>query len=111
MKTNYLSTDTSVNRIGLSSTYLPAPDVSPMFSTAVMGHVSLYPTEHDRNDDGFMDMPKGSLITLANRWDYHNNKSGLEGQFNVQWVQDRKGRWTGGTGGDTEHLYRTQNRW
>jgi outer membrane receptor for ferrienterochelin and colicin len=65
-------------------------DVSPMFSTALMGHYSLYPTEHDRNGDGFMDMPSGSLLTLANRWDYHNNKSGVEGQLNVQYVRDRK---------------------
>jgi outer membrane receptor for ferrienterochelin and colicins len=82
-------------------------NVSPMFSTALMGHVSLYPTEHDRNDDGFMDMPTGSLITLANRWDYHNNKSGLEGQLNVQWVQDRKEGGQTSHGHDTEHLYRT----
>ena len=65
-------------------------DVSPMFSTALMGHYSLYPTEHDRNGDGFMDMPSGSLLTLANRWDYHNNKTGVEGQLNVQYVRDRK---------------------
>lgn len=81
--------------------------VSPMFSTALMGHVSLYPTEHDRNDDGFMDMPQGSLLTLANRWDYHNNKTGVEGQLNVQWVQDRKEGGQTSHGDDTEHLYRT----
>jgi outer membrane receptor for ferrienterochelin and colicins len=82
-------------------------NVSPMFSTALMGHVSIYPTEHDRNDDGFMDMPKGSLMTFANRWDYHNNKTGLEGQLNVQWVQDRKEGGQTSHGDDTEHLYRT----
>ena len=82
-------------------------NVSPMFSTAIMGHASIYPTEHDRNDDGFMDMPQGSLITMANRWDYHNNKSGVEGQLNVQYVQDRKEGGQTSHGGDTEHLYRT----
>ena len=82
-------------------------NVSPMFSTALMGHVSIYPTEHDRNDDGFMDMPKGSLLTFANRWDYHNNKSGVEGQLNVQWVQDRKEGGQTSHDGNTEHLYRT----
>jgi outer membrane receptor protein involved in Fe transport len=64
--------------------------VSPMFSTALLGHYSLYPEKHDRNEDGFADMPEGSLITLANRWDYHNNKSGLEGQLHVQWLKDTK---------------------
>ncbi|HQW04175.1 MAG TPA: TonB-dependent receptor, partial [Saprospiraceae bacterium] len=82
-------------------------DVSPMFSTALLAHYSLYPTEHDRNDDGFMDMPKGSLLTLANRWDYHNNKSGVEGQLNVQYVQDRKEGGQVSHGGDTHDLYRT----
>ena len=82
-------------------------DVSPMFKTALMGHYSLYPTEHDRNDDGFMDMPKGSLLTLLNRWDYHNSKSGLEGQFIAQWVQDRKEGGQVSHGTDTHDLYRT----
>jgi outer membrane receptor for ferrienterochelin and colicin len=64
--------------------------LSPMFSTAIFGHYSLYPEKHDRNADGFADMPKGSLLTLANRWDYHNTKNGIEGQFKIQWLQDRK---------------------
>lgn len=82
-------------------------NVSPMFSTALLGHYSIVPTEHDRNDDGFMDMPKGSLLTLANRWDYHNKKSGVEGQLNVQWVQDRKESGQVSHDGDHEHdLYR-----
>jgi outer membrane receptor for ferrienterochelin and colicin len=54
-----------------------------------------------------MDMPKGSLLTLANRWDYHNNKSGVEGQLNVQYVQDRKEGGQVSHGGDTHDLYRT----
>ncbi|MEO6130483.1 MAG: TonB-dependent receptor [Saprospiraceae bacterium] len=64
--------------------------VSPVFSTALFGHYSLYPKKLDRNDDGFADTPKGNLITLDNRWDYHNEKSGVEAQLNVQWLQDRK---------------------
>ena len=72
-------------------------NVSPMFRTALMGHYSIVPREHDRNGDGFTDMPKGSLLTLANRWDYHNAKTGLEGQLNVQWLRDRK------EGGEVSH--------
>ncbi len=64
--------------------------VSPMFSTALLGHYSIYPKKHDRNGDGFADMPEGDLITLANRWDYHNTKTGLEGQLHVQWLKDEK---------------------
>jgi outer membrane receptor for ferrienterochelin and colicin len=72
-------------------------NISPIFKTALMGHYSIVPKEHDRNGDGFTDMPKGSLLTLANRWDYHNNKTGLEGQLNVQWLRDRK------EGGEVSH--------
>ncbi|MDQ3015162.1 MAG: TonB-dependent receptor [Bacteroidota bacterium] len=64
--------------------------ISPMFATALLGHYSIYPKKHDRNNDGFADMPEGDLITFANRWDYHNNKTGLEGQLNVQWLKDAK---------------------
>ncbi|MEO5905330.1 MAG: carboxypeptidase-like regulatory domain-containing protein, partial [Saprospiraceae bacterium] len=71
--------------------------VSPMFNTALFGHISVYPEKHDRNEDGFTDMPKGSLITFANKWDYHNNKSGFEGQLNIQWLKDEK------EGGNTDH--------
>ncbi len=65
-------------------------EISKVFTTALFGHVSVVPTKHDRNDDGFADVPKGNLITLDNRWDYHNENSGVEAQFNVQWVRDRK---------------------
>ena len=64
--------------------------LSPMFSTALFGHYSIVPVKHDRNDDGFADMPKGDLLTFDNRWDYRNTKTGVEGQFNVQWLRDRK---------------------
>ncbi len=77
-------------------------NVSPMFKTALMGHYSVRPTEHDRNDDGFIDMPTGSMLTLANRWDYHNNKSGFEGQLNVQYIQDTK---EGGQASHHEHTH------
>jgi hypothetical protein len=69
-----------------------------MVSGAILGHVSVYPEKHDRNEDGFADMPKGTLITFASKWDYHNNNSGLEGQLNVQWLSDYK------EGGHADHL-------
>ena len=76
-----------------------------MFSTALMGHVSIYPRKHDRNGDGFADMPKGELITFANKWDYHNNKTGLEGQLTVQWLSDNK------DGGHTDHASAEQGHY
>jgi outer membrane receptor for ferrienterochelin and colicins len=80
-------------------------NVSPMFKTAVMGHYSLFPQTHDRNGDGFRDMTEGSLITIANRWDYHNSKTGLEGQLNVQWLRDRK------EGGSAAHQEEEHNNY
>jgi outer membrane receptor protein involved in Fe transport len=65
-------------------------DVGSLFKTAVMGHYSLVPKLHDRNGDGFGDMPKGNLFTIGNRWDYHNLKTGLEGQLNIQYLTDHK---------------------
>ncbi|MFZ1678083.1 MAG: TonB-dependent receptor [Saprospiraceae bacterium] len=72
--------------------------LSPVLSTALFGHYSLVPTKHDRNEDGFADMPKGNLLTFDNRWEYHNPTSGVEGQLNVQWLRDRK------EGGHATHL-------
>ncbi len=65
-------------------------DVNKKLKTALMGHVSLYPEQHDRNEDTFMDMPTGSLLTLANRWNYRSLNSGMEGQLLVQYTRDRK---------------------
>ena len=65
-------------------------DISPMFNTAIMGHYSLYPRQEDHNHDGFTDIPTGSLITLLNRWDYHNAKTGWESQLLIQWLKDEK---------------------
>ena len=74
--------------------------VSPMFSTAVLGHVSLYPAAHDRNNDGWLDMPEGSLFTFTNRWAYRNQKTGVEGQFSANYTRDRKKSGTDEHGGD-----------
>lgn len=64
--------------------------ISPMIHTAFMGHYSNIPKFEDRNGDGFTDMPKGSLIALTDRWDYHNSKSGWESQLILQWLKDQK---------------------
>ncbi|HJW30929.1 MAG TPA: carboxypeptidase-like regulatory domain-containing protein, partial [Saprospiraceae bacterium] len=65
-------------------------DISPILHTAILGHFSVYPQKNDRNEDGFTDTPTGNLITLANRWELHNEKTGVEGQFFAQWLKDKK---------------------
>lgn len=72
-------------------------EVGTKFHTAVLGHLSLYPKTHDRNGDSFRDMTEGSLLTLTNRWDYHNDKNGIESQLYVNYTRDRK------TGGNIQH--------
>jgi len=74
--------------------------VSPKFKTALLAHASLYPKTHDRNNDGFRDMPEGSLLTFTNRWEYRNQKTGLEGQFAANYTRDRKESGTTRHGGD-----------
>lgn len=82
--------------------------VGKNFNTALLGHYSIYPKSHDRNGDGFRDMPEGSLITFANKWDYHNNNTGLEGQLHLQWLRDRKeGGHDSHSEGDPQHYTAT----
>lgn len=64
--------------------------LNPNLTTAIMGHYSTVPKQQDHNHDGFTDLPTGELITLLNRWDYHNEKTGLESQLLIQWLKDEK---------------------
>lgn len=83
--------------------------VSPKFSTALLGHISLYPAAHDRNNDGWLDMQQGSLMTMTNRWEYRNQKTGVEGQFSANYTRDRKEGGTDEHGGDIPGGHYTVN--
>ena len=54
--------------------------INQNLSTAVLLHGNTRDRRHDRNDDGFMDMPIGRDFLAINRWKYQN-ESGLQGQF------------------------------
>ncbi|MFA4864528.1 MAG: TonB-dependent receptor plug domain-containing protein, partial [Bacteroidales bacterium] len=64
--------------------------VSPLWGTAVFGHVSNQSTHIDHNNDSFLDDPLFTQVNLFNRWNYNSDK--MEGQFGVKFLtEERKG--------------------
>ncbi|MGN0187317.1 MAG: TonB-dependent receptor domain-containing protein [Paludibacteraceae bacterium] len=48
-------------------------NINDKLATGVMLQYRNESMEHDQNNDGFMDMPKGNRINLLNRWYYKND--------------------------------------
>jgi outer membrane receptor for ferrienterochelin and colicin len=48
-------------------------DVGNQWGTALLLHGSFNALEHDRNKDGFMDMPLSKNFIALNRWEYYND--------------------------------------
>ena len=46
--------------------------INDKLSTMLFGHVDDFRYKFDRNDDGFMDLPKLTTFNVFNRWDYIN---------------------------------------
>lgn len=60
------------------------------WSTGILSHASMLPTEFDRNNDGFRDLPKYNQINLINRWKYQSDK--YMAQFGAKYLaEDRSG--------------------
>ncbi|MFN8430524.1 MAG: carboxypeptidase-like regulatory domain-containing protein [Spirosomataceae bacterium] len=60
------------------------------WSTGILSHASMLPTEFDRNNDGFRDLPKYNQINLINRWKYQSDK--YMAQFGAKFLaEDRSG--------------------
>lgn len=72
---------------------ISAFDVSDKLSSAVLAHASTIPIGQDNNSDGFADIPTGSQFNLTNRWHWHSEKSGWEGQIGINAIRDER---TGG---------------
>lgn len=64
------------------------------WSTGIFAHGSGIFAENDHNNDGFLDMPMGTNVALANRWQYDGKK--MEAQFGFNSYIDEK---TGGQKG------------
>lgn len=59
------------------------------WSTGLLLHASSNPLKQDMNKDGFLDIPTGSQINVANKWVY-GTKKGFEGQFGASYVKDTR---------------------
>jgi len=57
--------------------------ISKKWSSATLLHAKYLPFKHDRNKDGFLDVPTGQNLIGVHRWKFFGN-NGLEGQFGVK---------------------------
>lgn len=75
-------------------------EVGEKWTTALLLHGKTNQTRHDKNDDGFMDMPLGNNFIGLNRWNY--NHDGVVLDFGI------KGTYINQLGGQNE--YQKSNR-
>ena len=59
-------------------------DVTDNIATGILFHGKNNQSVHDRNDDGFMDMPQERDFVVANRWKFRRKKN-IEAQFGVKY--------------------------
>lgn len=84
-------------------------NVSKNISTGVYIHGNTHQEEHDRNDDGFLDMPKFNQINVMNRWQYTNTQKGIVTFLNLKYLDDYKQSGQIDFDPDTDKL--TTNNW
>ncbi|WP_370228042.1 TonB-dependent receptor domain-containing protein [Mesoflavibacter sp.] len=84
-------------------------NVSKNISTGLYIHGNTHQEEHDRNDDGFLDMPKFNQINLMNRWQYTNTQKGIVTFLNLKYLDDYKQSGQIDFDPDTDKL--TTNNW
>lgn len=83
--------------------------VSKNISTGVYLHGNTHQEEHDRNNDGFLDMPKFNQINVMNRWQYTNTQKGIVTFLNLKYLDDYKQSGQINFDPDTDKL--TTNNW
>lgn len=64
--------------------------VTDKWSTSLFLHGNVRVGEHDSNNDGFMDMPKGKQINVMNRWQYTNAEKGWVSFLTWRYMKDDK---------------------
>lgn len=64
--------------------------VTDKWSTSLFLHGNARVGEHDSNNDGFMDMPKGKQINVMNRWQYTNAEKGWVSFLTWRYMKDDK---------------------
>ena len=83
--------------------------VSKNISTGVYLHGNTHQEEHDRNNDGFLDIPKFNQINVMNRWQYTNTQKGIVTFLNLKYLDDYKQAGQVDFDPDTDKL--TTNNW
>ena len=83
--------------------------VSKYISTGVYLHGNTHQEDHDRNNDGFLDMPKFNQINVMNRWQYTNPEKGIVTFLNLKYLDDTKQSGQLNFNPDTDKL--TTNFW
>jgi len=58
-------------------------DVSPKWATATLLHAKTLKQKHDKNNDGFLDMPLGDQVIALHRWQYKGSGN-IHSQFGVK---------------------------
>ena len=84
-------------------------NVSKNISTGLYIHGNTNQEEHDRNNDGFLDIPKFNQINVMNRWQYTNTQKGIVTFLNLKYLDDYKLAGQVDFDPDTDKL--TTNNW
>lgn len=62
--------------------------INDKWSTAVLAHTEYFNVKHDRNEDGFLDMPLVKQVNVMNRWKYKGKN--LRSQLGVQYLSEQR---------------------
>ncbi|MFK7952474.1 MAG: TonB-dependent receptor [Ekhidna sp.] len=76
----------SFGRLELNANH--AFDINDKLSTALLFHSNYFNNEIDKNDDGFMDLPKSKQINFMNRYKFRGEK--LVSQIGFTFMRDEK---------------------
>ena len=78
------------NQMGrIEANLVTSHQLNDKWSTATLAHANAVLFKTDMNNDGFLDIPKGHQINVANRWEYANKK-GLTMHWIIKAVSDRR---------------------
>ena len=64
--------------------------INDKWSSSLFIHGNLRTGDHDKNHDGFLDMPKGEQINVMNRWQYINPERGVVSFITARYMKDNK---------------------
>jgi len=68
-------------------------DVGNQWGTGLLLHAKNNSIKHDRNEDGFMDMPIGNQVIALNRWEHYSDKGlHLQAGFKGTYIDNQGGQ-------------------